>query len=109
MSRATSTETLPRPSSRSLDTVGASRLSAAKGPAFDKLFLEYMIRHHQGAVTMVEELYRAGGGVEPASDRLAREVNADQQIEIKRMWEMLAKAVGLTPHAGAPRAVMSDL
>jgi hypothetical protein len=39
---------------------------------------------------MVEELYAAGGGVEPASDRFAREVNADQSIEIRRMREMLA-------------------
>jgi len=39
---------------------------------------------------MVRELYAAGGGLEPASDRFAREVNADQTIEIRRMRSMLA-------------------
>ena len=42
-----------------------SRLAAleqARGPAFDALFLELMIAHHQGALTMVDELYAAGGG-----------------------------------------------
>ncbi|MFC7244932.1 DUF305 domain-containing protein [Catellatospora aurea] len=74
-----------------LDQSDLTRLADADGPAFDRLFLDYMIRHHQGAVTMVDQLYQAGGGVEPASDRLAREVNADQQIEIRRMKELLAK------------------
>ncbi|WP_155368269.1 DUF305 domain-containing protein [Catellatospora vulcania] len=77
-----------------LDQADLTRLAQASGPAFDRLFLEYMIRHHQGAVTMVDQLYQAGGGIEPASDRLAREVNADQQIEIRRMREMLG---GLLP------------
>ncbi|GIF98163.1 DUF305 domain-containing protein [Catellatospora citrea] len=74
-----------------LDQTDLTRLAQAKGPAFDRLFLDYMIRHHQGAVTMVEQLYQAGGGIEPSSDRLAREVSADQQIEIRRMKETLAK------------------
>ena len=65
-------------------------LAAARGGAFDRMFLELMIRHHQGAITMVDQLYRAGGGVESASDQLAREVNADQAIEIRRMRDMLA-------------------
>jgi uncharacterized protein (DUF305 family) len=68
-----------------------SRLGQARGPAFDRLFLELMIRHHRGALTMVQELYAAGGGLEPASDRFAREVNADQNIEINRMRQVLAK------------------
>jgi uncharacterized protein (DUF305 family) len=67
------------------------RLGQARGAAFDRLFLEFMIRHHQGALTMVQELYAAGGGLESASDRFAREVNADQNIEISRMRELLAK------------------
>ncbi|MEU8076526.1 DUF305 domain-containing protein [Catellatospora citrea] len=74
-----------------LDQTDLTRLAQAKGPAFDRLFLDYMIRHHQGAVAMVEQLYQAGGGIEPSSDRLARDVNADQQIEIRRMKELLAK------------------
>ena len=65
-----------------------ARLEAARGPAFDALFLELMIAHHQGALTMVDELYTAGGGVEPAADAFAREVEADQAIEIARMTDM---------------------
>lgn len=64
-------------------------LEAAEGPAFDQLFLELMVAHHQGAVTMVENLYAAGAGLEPAADQLARSVEADQNIEIRRMQELL--------------------
>ena len=63
-------------------------LENASGPAFDALFLELMIAHHQGALTMVDELYTAGGGIEPAADAFAREVEADQTIEIGRMTDM---------------------
>jgi uncharacterized protein (DUF305 family) len=72
-----------------LDEAGFRRLRAARGVAFDRLFLESMIRHHEGALAMVTELYNSGGGFEPACDRFAREVNADQTIEIARMREML--------------------
>lgn len=64
------------------------RLSEAEGPAFDRLFLDLMIAHHQGAVTMVEELYLAGGGLEPVADQVARDAEADQNIEIGRMQEL---------------------
>jgi uncharacterized protein (DUF305 family) len=64
-------------------------LAAAEGEAFDRLFLELMIAHHQGAVTMVNDLYADGGGVEPAADGLARGIEADQNIEIRRMHELL--------------------
>ncbi|MEU1756303.1 DUF305 domain-containing protein [Micromonospora matsumotoense] len=67
------------------------QLRQARGTEFDRLFLTAMIRHHQGALTMVEQLYAGGGGLEPASDQFAREVNADQGIEIQRMQQMLAK------------------
>jgi uncharacterized protein (DUF305 family) len=66
------------------------QLEAAEGEAFDELFLTFMIRHHQGAIQMVEELYAAGGGQEPDIDTFARHVEADQAIEIARMQEMLA-------------------
>jgi uncharacterized protein (DUF305 family) len=65
-------------------------LEAAEGEAFDRLFLDLMIAHHQGALTMVVELREDGGGVEPAADRFARDVDADQNIEITRMQELLA-------------------
>lgn len=68
-----------------------AKLEAAEGIAFDRLFLEYMIQHHQGALQMVEELYSAGGGQEPAAGAFARHVEGDQGIEIARMQEMLTE------------------
>lgn len=70
------------------------RLRAAGGAQFDRLFLEYMIRHHEGALTMVEQLYEGGGGQEPAADAFARHVVADQEIEIGRMRQLLAQLPG---------------
>lgn len=67
-----------------------TQLEQVRGPAFDRLFLDLMIAHHQGALAMVEELYREGGGLEPTADRFAREAEADQSIEIQRMQELLA-------------------
>jgi uncharacterized protein (DUF305 family) len=67
------------------------RLEAARGTAFDRLFLESMIRHHEGALTMVAELYASEGGAESELDFFARHVDADQQIEIGRMRETLAE------------------
>lgn len=67
------------------------RLATARGGEFDRLFLELMIRHHQGALSMVRELYATGGGLEPEVDRFAREVDADQRIEIRRMQELSAR------------------
>lgn len=69
-------------------------LEAAEGPAFDTMFLQLMIAHHGGALTMVEELYDAGGGIEPAADDLARDLEADQNIEILRMTDMLTARGG---------------
>lgn len=67
-----------------------AQLSRARGAEFDRLFLELMIYHHQGALTMANELYANGGGLEPESDRFARDVIADQSIEISRMQGLLA-------------------
>jgi uncharacterized protein (DUF305 family) len=65
-------------------------LDKARGPEFDRLFLEGMIRHHQGAIDMVDVLFKSYGA---AQDELvfkfATDVHADQSIEIDRMHEML--------------------
>lgn len=65
-------------------------LEAAEGADFDRRFLEGMIRHHEGALVMVEQLYAAGGGQEPEMARFAAHVQADQEVELGRMREMLA-------------------
>ena len=67
------------------------RLEQARGRAFDKLFLSFMVHHHQGALVMVRRLYAANGGAEPETDAFARHVEADQLIEIDRMQELLAE------------------
>ncbi|WP_419949691.1 DUF305 domain-containing protein [Candidatus Palauibacter sp.] len=65
-------------------------LEAARGADFDRLFLEGMIRHHQGALIMVAELFTSpGGGQETEIFRFAADVDADQDMEILRMQEML--------------------
>ncbi|HKP29216.1 MAG TPA: DUF305 domain-containing protein [Gemmatimonadales bacterium] len=67
-------------------------LGAARGPAFDRLFLTFMIRHHEGALTMVERLFSSAGAVqEPEIAGFATDVNADQRAEIRRMQALLAK------------------
>lgn len=68
-----------------------AELAAAEGPEFDRLFLEYMIRHHEGAVLMVEELLSGEGGQEPEVFQLARHIDADQRVEIARMRRLLAE------------------
>ncbi|WP_353826893.1 DUF305 domain-containing protein [Agromyces sp. SYSU T0242] len=67
------------------------RLEAARGVEFERLFLEYMIQHHRGALEMVGDLYSAGGGEEPTISDFARHVEGDQSIEISRMLGMLAE------------------
>ena len=64
-------------------------LRAADGRRFDRLFLNYMIRHHEGAVIMVEELFSGGGGQESDVFQLANHIESDQLVEIARMKQML--------------------
>lgn len=66
------------------------QLAAAKGNEFDKLFLQGMISHHQGALTMVEELMKKPGAAqESAIFGFVSDVVADQTAEIERMSGML--------------------
>ncbi|MBX7119897.1 MAG: DUF305 domain-containing protein [Gemmatimonadaceae bacterium] len=66
-------------------------LEAATGDAFVRLFLAGMIKHHQGAITMVRELFAVpGAGQDPATFNLASDIEADQTAEIARMRALLA-------------------
>jgi uncharacterized protein (DUF305 family) len=66
------------------------QLDSARGPEFDRLFLTFMIQHHLGAITMVNELFGSkGGGEEEIVFRFASDVYADQTTEIARMNRML--------------------
>ena len=65
-------------------------LDAARGPAFDRLFLSGMIQHHSGAVTMVEALFATDGAAQDGEAfKLATDVQVDQRTEIARMQRML--------------------
>jgi uncharacterized protein (DUF305 family) len=65
-------------------------LASAKGPTFDRLFLEGMIKHHGGALTMVADLFsHAGAAQDPDVFNFVSDVDADQRAEIARMSAML--------------------
>ena len=65
-------------------------LGAARGPAFDRLFLAYMIGHHSGAVVMVDDLFAADGAAQDgATFKVASDIQVDQRTEIARMQGML--------------------
>ncbi len=67
-----------------------AELAAAKGEVFDRLFLEGMIRHHEGAVVMVADLFAAPGAAhESQIFDFASHVDGDQRMEILRMRGML--------------------
>jgi uncharacterized protein (DUF305 family) len=76
-------------------------LAASTGEAFDRLFLVGMIRHHEGALTMVQELFAAPGAAQdPLVFRFATDIDADQRADIARMRAMLAAPtvrLGATP------------
>ena len=67
-----------------------TRLDGARGREFDRLFLTFMIQHHQGAITMVAQLLAAPGAAQDGPIfRFAADVNADQTSEIDHMSRML--------------------
>jgi uncharacterized protein (DUF305 family) len=67
-----------------------AELTAATGEAFDKLFLRYMIQHHEGALSMVDDLFKTpGAGQEGDINAFAADVDSDQRMEIDRMRALL--------------------
>ena len=68
-----------------------AQLDKARGVEFDRLFLGDMIRHHEGAITMVNDLFASNGaGQDDVVFRFASDVYADQSTEVERMNKMLA-------------------
>lgn len=74
-----------------------TELDAARGDQFNILFLQRMINHHRGAVTMVQTLIRDGGAIDETVFRFAADVEVDQSTEIRRMLTMLLERDGLPP------------
>ena len=67
-----------------------AQLDSARGSAFDRLFLTDMIRHHQGAITMVHDLLGSDGAAQDGMVfTFANGVFVDQTTEIARMSRML--------------------
>nr|WP_298899351.1 DUF305 domain-containing protein [uncultured Altererythrobacter sp.] len=68
-----------------------AELAASNGTAFDRLFLQLMIRHHAGAVDMVDDLHsQPGAAYEPVMYEFTNDVAGDQKTEIERMNVLLA-------------------
>ena len=68
-----------------------AELDKARGREFDRLFLIGMIKHHQGAIDMVNDLFKAYGAAQDDTIyKFASDVFADQSIEIQVMRKMFA-------------------
>ena len=69
-----------------------AQLDAARGREFDRLFLTFMIQHHQGALKMLNNLFsNRGAGQDEYVFRFASDVSSDQTTEIERMQSMLSQ------------------
>jgi len=78
-------------------------LDRARGPEFDRLFLLGMIKHHQGAIDMVDTLLKSHGAAQDETVfRFANDVQVDQEIEINVMKDMLEQ-IGKIGDASARR------
>ena len=67
------------------------QLDKARGTEWDKQFLQFMIKHHEGALKMVDDLFNAQGAMQDEDVyAFASDVFADQTAEIERMQKMLA-------------------
>lgn len=77
-----------------------AELAAADGADFDRLFLELMIDHHEGAITMVDELLsRPGSAYDPVLLDFVNDVKSEQRSEIRRMTALLSE-VAEDPRVG---------
>jgi len=68
-----------------------AQLSSARGRSFDELFLRLMIQHHEGAISMVDDLLKAPRAAQEVDiSVLANEIETAQRAEIGLMWAMIA-------------------
>ena len=73
-----------------LNAAELAQLGAARGREFDRLFLLFMIRHHEGALQMVAALFKdSQAGQDSEIFRFATDVDADQRDEIYVMEKLL--------------------
>jgi len=70
-------------------------LEKARGKEWDRLFLLGMIKHHQGAIDMVDVLFKSFGAAQDETVfKFANDVQADQAVEINVMKDMLGAKQG---------------
>ncbi|HJR61094.1 MAG TPA: DUF305 domain-containing protein [Vicinamibacterales bacterium] len=68
-----------------------AQLDKARNVEWDRLFLTFMIRHHEGAIKMVDDLFESYGALQDEDIyKFASDMYADQSIEIERMQKLLA-------------------
>ena len=68
-----------------------ARLDKARNAEWDTLFLKAMIRHHEGALKMVDDLFETHGTMQDEDlYKFVSDIYADQTAEIDRMQKMLA-------------------
>ena len=80
----------PMPGMLTAEEMG--QLEQAQAAAFDRLFLELMIKHHRGALTMVETLLGQPGAAQDSQlFAFTSDITSDQSMEIDRMDAMLAE------------------
>jgi uncharacterized protein (DUF305 family) len=70
-----------------MDEQDMEKLEAAEGAAFDKQFLQMMIGHHKGAVSMAAA--EQDRGKNPEARRLAEKIESSQEAEIEQMQKIL--------------------
>ena len=104
-------ERVPEPDARSATHAGhgiagmatpeqMAELAKSEGASFDRLFLELMIAHHEGAVSMVEDLLeQPGSAYDPVLFEFTTDVTNDQTAEIERMHALLV-SLSSDPRAG---------
>ncbi|KWV93933.1 DUF305 domain-containing protein [Erythrobacter sp. AP23] len=68
-----------------------AELASLEGTDFDRLFLQLMVRHHEGAIEMVEELHdQPGTAYDPVMFEFTNDVVKEQEAEIERMNRVFA-------------------
>lgn len=70
-----------------MDEEEMNDLMAASGAEWDRMFLEMMIEHHQGAIEMAQ--VEVDQGENPDAVAMARKIISDQQAEITQMQQLL--------------------
>lgn len=74
------------------------QLRAASGATFNRLYLELMIRHHEGALAMVADLFATPRAAQDIDvNVLANDIHLVQTAEIDVMHQMLANLQGVSP------------